>query len=198
MLNAGGNKAVGKSSQRKGKTERGKKPEPRKQVAAEQRSLEAEPKPDQLQQAEEQIRAEEQIVEQVSEEINEQISAPVASMEIAPLGPSVTDIVPTVPAVSAEPVAVSIATIANAYGAYTGKSVELTWSFLEKLAAARSLDKAFEVQTEFAKRAFETFFAESRKIQELHSELARQRGVYLDGFMARMTQTTFVLRATHH
>jgi hypothetical protein len=190
MLNAGGNKAVGKSSQRKGKTERGKKPEPRKQVAAEQRSLEAEPKPDQLQQAEEQIRAEEQVVEQ--------ISAPVASMEIAPLGPSVTDIVPTVPAVSAEPVAVSIATIANAYGAYTGKSVELTWSFLEKLAAARSLDKAFEVQTEFAKRAFETFFTESRKIHELHSELARQRGVYLDGFMARMTQTTFVLRATHH
>jgi hypothetical protein len=198
MLNAGGNKVIGKSSQRKGKAERGRKAEPRKQAAAEQRSLETEPKPDQLQHAEEQIRAEEQIVEQVSEEINEQISAPVASMEIAPLGPSVTDIVPTVPAVSAEPVAVSIATIANAYGAYTGKSVELTWSFLEKLAAARSLDKAFEVQTEFAKRAVETFFTESRKIHELHSELARQRGVYLDGFMARMTQTTFVLHATRH
>jgi hypothetical protein len=194
MLNAGGNKAIGKSSQRKGKTERqGRKAEPRKQ-AAEQQSLEAEPKPDQLQHAEAQIHAEEQIVEQ----INEQISAPVASMEISPLGPSVTDIVQTVPAVSAEPAAVSVATIANAYGAYTGKSVELTWSFLEKLAAARSLDKAFEVQTEFAKRAVETFFAESRKIHELHSELVRQRGVYLDGFVARMTQTTFVLHATRH
>jgi DNA-binding transcriptional regulator YhcF (GntR family) len=194
MLNAGGNKVIGKSSQRKGKTERqGRKAETRKQ-AGEQQGLEAEPKPDQLQHAAEQIHAEEQIVEQ----INEQISAPVASMEISPPGPSVTDIVPTVPAVSAEPVAVSVATIANAYGAYTGKSVELTWSFLEKLAAARSLDKAFEVQTEFAKRAFETFFAESRKIHELHSELARQRGVYLDGFVARMTQTTFVLHATRH
>ncbi len=194
MLNAGGNKVIGKSSQRKGKTERqGRKAEPRKQ-AAEQQSLEAEPKPDQLRHAEAQIRAEEQIVEQ----INEQISAPVASMEIAPLAPSVTDIVQSVPAVSAEPAAVSVATIANAYGAYTGKSVELTWSFLEKLAAARSLDKAFEVQTEFAKRAVETFFAESRKIHELHSELARQRGVYLDGFVARMTQTTFVLHATRH
>jgi DNA-binding transcriptional regulator YhcF (GntR family) len=194
MLNAGGNKVIGKSSQRKGKTERqGRKAETRKQVG-EQQGLEAEPKPDQLQHAAEQIHAEEQIVEQ----INEQISAPVASMEISPVGPSVTDIVPTVPAVSAEPVAVSIATIANAYGAYTGKSVELTWSFLEKLAAARSLDKAFEVQAEFAKRAVETFFAESRKIHELHSELARQRGVYLDGFVARMTQTTFVLHATRH
>ena len=194
MLNAGGNKVIGKSSQRKGKTERrDRKAEPRKQ-AGEQQGLEAEPGPDQLQHAEEQIHAEEEI----NEQINEQISAPVESIDISPLGPSVTDIIPTVPAVSAEPVAVSIATIANAYGAYTGKSVELTWSFLEKLAAARSLDKAVEVQTEFAKRAFETFFAESRKIQELHSELARQRVVYLDGFVARVTQTTFVLHATPH
>lgn len=184
MLNAGGNKVIGKSSQRKGKTERrGRKAEPRKQ-AGEQQGLEAEPRADQLQHAEEQI--------------NEQISAPVASMDISPLGPSATDIIPTVPAVSAEPVAVSIATIANAYGAYTGKSVELTWSFLAKLAAAQSLDKAFEVQTEFAKQAFETFFAESRKIRELHSELAGQRVAHLEGFVARMTQTTFVLRATRH
>jgi len=184
MLNAGGNKAIGKSSPRKGKTERqGRKVEPRKQ-AGEQQGPAAEPGPDHLQDAQEQI--------------NEQISAPVASMDISPLGPSATEIIPTVPAVSAEPVAVSIATIANAYGAYTGKSVELTWSFLEKLAAARSLNKAFEVQTEFAKQAFETFFAESRKIHELHSELARQRVVHLEGFVARMTQTTFVLRATRH
>jgi len=188
MLNAGGNKAIGKSSPRKGKTERqGKKVEPRKQTG-EQQGAEAEPRPDHLQDAQEQI----------NEQINEQISAPVASMDISPLGPSATEIIPTVPAVSAEPVAVSIATIANAYGAYTGKSVELTWSFLEKLAAARSLNKAFEVQTEFAKQAFETFFAESRKIHELHSELARQKVVHLEGFVARMTQTTFVLRATRH
>ncbi len=150
MLNAGGNKVIGKASQRKGKTERRvSKAVPRKQ-AGEQQGLEAEPKPDQLQHAEEQI----------NEQISEQISTPVASMDVSPLGPSVTDIIPTVPAVSAEPVVVSIATIANAYGAYTGKSVELTWSFLEKLAAARSLDKAFEAQTEFAKHAFETFLAE--------------------------------------
>jgi len=188
MLNAGGNKAIGKSSQRKGKTERqGKKAEPRKQAAGQQ-GFEAEPGPDQLQDAQEQI----------NEQINEQISAPVASMDISPLVPSATDIIPTVPAVSAEPVVASLATIANAYGAYTGKSVELTWSFLEKLAAARSLNKAFEVQTEFAKQAFETFFAESRKIHELHSELARQRVVHLEGFVARITQTTFVLRATRH
>src|SRR6476646_1563431 len=173
MLNAGGNK--GKSERR------GKKAESRKQAGGQQ-GFEAEPRPDQLQDAQEQI--------------NEQISAPVAWSDISPLETSAT-IIPTVPAVSAEPVVASIATIANAYGAYTGKSVELTWSFLEKLATVRSLDKAFEVQTEFAKQAFETFLAESRKIHELHSELARQRVVHLEGFLARITQTTFVLRSTY-
>ena len=195
MLNAGGNK---------GKTERrGRKAEPRKQAAGQQ-GFEAEPRPDQLQDAQEQIN--EQIgapvasidqLQDAQEQVNEQISAPVAWSDISPLETSATDIIPTVPAVSAEPVVASLATIANAYGAYTGKSVELTWSFLEKLAAVRSLDKAFEVQTEFAKQAFETFLAESRKIHELHSELARQRVVHLEGFVARITQTTFVLRATY-
>jgi hypothetical protein len=192
MLNAGGNKSIVKSGQRKGKTERqGRKAEPRKQAGGQQ-GLEAEPGPDQLQDAQEKIQ------ELIREQIDEQISAPVVSIDVSPLESSGTDIVPTVPAVSAEPVAVSIATIANAYGAYTGKSVEQTCSFLEKLAAVRSLDKAFEVQTEFAKQAFETFFAESRKIHELYSELARQRVVHLEGFVARITQIPLVLRATHH
>ena len=195
MLNAGGNK--GKSERR------GRKAESRKQAGGQQ-GFEAEPRPDQLQDAQEQIN--EQIgapvasidqLQDAQEQVNEQISAPVAWSDISPLETSATDIITAVPAVSAEPVVASLATIANAYGAYTGKSVELTWSFLEKLAAVRSLDKAFEVQTEFAKQAFETFLAESRKIHELHSELARQRVVHLEGFVARITQTTFVLRATY-
>ena len=103
-------------------------------------------------------------------------------MDISPLETSATDIIPTVPAVSSEPVAVSIATIANAYGAYTGKSVEQTLAFLEKLAAVRSLDKAFEVQTEFAKQAFETLFAEfaenSRTLQRIgQAESCASRGL---------------------
>src|SRR6185503_13323907 len=91
-------------------------------------------------------------LQDAQEQVNEQIGAPVAWSDISPLETSATDIIPTVPAVSAEPVVAGIATIANAYGAYTGKSVELTWSLLEKLAVVRSLDKAFEVQTEFAKQ----------------------------------------------
>ena len=193
MLNASGNK--GKSERR------GRKAKPRKQAGE---GLEAAPTPDQFQGSEEQINehigapvASIDQLQDAQEQVNEQISAPVAWSDTSPLENSATDIIPTVPAVSAEPVVASLATIANAYGAYTGKSVELTWSLLEKLAVVRSLDKAFEVQTEFAKQVFETFLVESRKIHELHTELARQRVLQLEGFVARITQTTFALHVTY-
>ena len=40
--------------------------------------------------------------------------------------------------------------IATAYGDYTKKSFEDTKSFVEKLSGVKSMDKAIEVQTEFA------------------------------------------------
>ncbi|MFY9952499.1 phasin family protein [Bradyrhizobium sp.] len=64
--------------------------------------------------------------------------------------------------------------IANAYGNYGRQSLDQTWSIFEKLGGVRSLGKAFELQTEFAKQAYEGFVAESQKIRELHRELARQ------------------------
>jgi phasin family protein len=73
-----------------------------------------------------------------------------------------------------EPAPVSLQTIAKAYGDYTRKSIEETRSYVEKLRDVRSLDKAMEVQTEFAKHAFEMFVAGSQRIYGLHKELARQ------------------------
>lgn len=64
--------------------------------------------------------------------------------------------------------------IANAYGDYTKKSFEDTKCFVEKLSGVKSLDKAIEVQTEFAKTAYETFVAESQKIGALYGDLAKQ------------------------
>jgi hypothetical protein len=75
---------------------------------------------------------------------------------------------------AAEPSPVSLQAIANAYRDYTRKSFEEFGSFFEQLSGVRSLDKAMEVQTEFVKRAYENSVAESRKIRELHSKLARQ------------------------
>jgi hypothetical protein len=75
--------------------------------------------------------------------------------------------------------------IATAYGDYTKKSLEDTKSFLEKLSDVRSFDKAVEVQTEFAKSAFETFVRESQKIGALYGDLAKQAYKPFGGFLQR-------------
>jgi phasin family protein len=82
--------------------------------------------------------------------------------------------------------------IASAYGDYTKKSFEDTKSFVEKLSGVKSLDKAIEAQTEFAKSAYETFVAESQKIAGLYTDLAKQTFKPLEGVVAKFSPT-----ATH-
>ena len=80
-----------------------------------------------------------------------------------------------------------IQAIASAYGDYTKKSFEDTKSFVEKLSGVKSLDKAIEVQTEFAKSAYETFVAESQKIAGLYTDLAKQTFKPFEGMVAKFT-----------
>jgi phasin family protein len=77
--------------------------------------------------------------------------------------------------------------IASAYGDYTKKSFEDTKSFVEKLSSVGSLDKAIEVQTEYAKSAYEMFVAESQKIAGLYSDLAKQTFRPLEGIVAKFS-----------
>jgi len=77
--------------------------------------------------------------------------------------------------------------IASAYGDYTKKSFEDTKSMVEKLSGVKSLDKAIEVQTEFAKSAYETFVAESQKIAGLYTDLAKQTFKPFEGMIAKFT-----------
>jgi hypothetical protein len=77
--------------------------------------------------------------------------------------------------------------IASAYGDYTKKSFEDTKSFVEKLSGVSTLDKALEVQTEYAKSAYETFVAESQKIAGLYTDLAKQTFRPLEGIVAKFS-----------
>jgi phasin family protein len=77
--------------------------------------------------------------------------------------------------------------IASAYGDYTKKSFEDTKSYVEKLTGVKSLDKALEVQTEYAKSAYETFVAESQKIAGLYTDLAKQTFKPLESMAAKST-----------
>ena len=56
--------------------------------------------------------------------------------------------------------------IASAYGDYTKKSFEETKSFVEKLSGVKSLDKALEVQTEYAQV----------RLRDLRDRVAEDRG----------------------
>ena len=81
----------------------------------------------------------------------------------------------------------SLQSIASAYGDYTKKSFDDTKSFVEKLSGVRSLDKAVEVQTEYAKSAYETFVADSQKIAGLYTDLAKQTFKPLEGMVGKFT-----------
>ena len=56
---------------------------------------------------------------------------------------------------------------------YSKKSVEAGSATLEKLFASKSLDKAVEVQTDYARQAYEAFVAETTKMGELFADMAK-------------------------
>jgi len=57
---------------------------------------------------------------------------------------------------------------------YSKKAFEDGSAALEKLFGVKSLDKAIEVQTEFAKTSYEGFVAKATKIGELYADLAKE------------------------
>jgi hypothetical protein len=115
-------------------------------------------------------------------------AAAMAANTAAPDTTAAADIAAPDTTVLAEPAPVNFQTIANAYSEYTRKSLEETRSFVEKLRGVRSLDKAMEVQTNFAIRTYDTFVAESRRIRGLHRELARQTFKPLEELVAKASQ----------
>ncbi len=112
----------------------------------------------------------------------------VALADISSTGAAAPVDAPSIGAVApADNFPVSIQTIANAYSDYTRKSLEETTSFVEKLTGVRSLDKAIEIQAEFARQAYETFVAESQRICGLYSQFAKQLFKPFAGLLAKAT-----------
>jgi hypothetical protein len=57
---------------------------------------------------------------------------------------------------------------------YSKKAFEDGTAALEKLFGVKSFEKAIEVQTEYAKTAYEGFVAKASKIGELYADLAKE------------------------
>lgn len=64
--------------------------------------------------------------------------------------------------------------IATEMADYSKKTFEDSTAALEKLFGVKSLDKAIEVQTEYAKTAYEGFVARASKIGELYADIAKE------------------------
>lgn len=56
---------------------------------------------------------------------------------------------------------------------YSRKAFEDGAAALEKLATARSLDKVFEVQSDYARQAYEGFVAQTSRLTELYADIAK-------------------------
>ncbi len=90
-------------------------------------------------------------------------------------------------AASASNLQSGVQAIATAYGDYAKKSFEETKSFVEKLSGVKSMDKAIEAQTEFARSSYETFVAETQKIAGLYTDLAKQTFKPYEGLVSKFT-----------
>ncbi|HRE21702.1 MAG TPA: phasin family protein [Rhabdaerophilum sp.] len=76
--------------------------------------------------------------------------------------------------------------IATEFADYSKKAIEAGSSTFEKLAGVKTLDKAIEIQTEYAKTAYEGFVAHATKVGELVTELAKESYKPLEGALAKV------------
>jgi hypothetical protein len=79
---------------------------------------------------------------------------------------------------SAQAIAVEIAD-------YSKKSFEESTAALEKLFGVKSVEKAIELQTAYAKTAYEGFVAEATKIGEMYTAMAKESFKPFETLMAK-------------
>jgi hypothetical protein len=68
----------------------------------------------------------------------------------------------------------SMQAIAIEVADYSKRSFEQGTAAAEKLIGAKSLDKAFEVQSDYMKNSYEGFVAQASRLGELYADLAKE------------------------
>ena len=66
------------------------------------------------------------------------------------------------------------------------KSFEHGSAALESLLGAKSLEKAIEIQSDYVKTSYEGFVAQSSKIGELYTDLAKETYKPFEGMIAKV------------
>ena len=68
----------------------------------------------------------------------------------------------------------SLQTIATEMASYSKRSMEDGAKTMEKLMGVKSLDQAVEIQTSFAKRAYEDYMGQMNKIGTMYTDFAKE------------------------
>jgi hypothetical protein len=76
--------------------------------------------------------------------------------------------------------------IASQIADYSKHSIEQSTKTMEKLLGAKSPDKAFEVQTEYARAAYESYVSHATKLGQLYTDLAKETFKSYQDFAAKV------------
>ena len=77
--------------------------------------------------------------------------------------------------------------IANQIADYSKRSFEQGTKTVENLLGARSLDKAVEVQTQYARAAYEDYMRHATKLGQLYTDLAKETFKSYQDFASKVT-----------
>jgi|ERR1700741_222659 phasin family protein len=80
-------------------------------------------------------------------------------------------------------------TIAAETTDYSKKSLESSSAYVERLLGAKSLDNAIQIQSEYAKSAYEGFVAQATKLGELYTNLAKEAFKPVESAFAKVQAT---------
>jgi phasin family protein len=88
---------------------------------------------------------------------------------------------------SGKTVAARIQAIAAAHADYTKKAVQEGSEFMTKLADLKVPGDVMALQSDYAKTSYEAFVAETKKISELYTDLAKQAYEPLESWATKVT-----------
>ncbi|PSC03016.1 Phasin [Alsobacter soli] len=77
--------------------------------------------------------------------------------------------------------------IATETADYSKKAFESASALAEKLVGAKTLDKAFEIQSDYLKSTYEGFVAYASKVGDLYTNLAKETAKPYEGLFAKAT-----------
>ena len=81
--------------------------------------------------------------------------------------------------------ATSLQTVASAHADFAKKLMEHGSEFISQLPSVKEPAKLMELQSEYAKNAYETFVAETKRISELYADLFKQATKQFEDLIAK-------------